>query len=55
MKKSYFKIWLGGIVIGLFVGALVGGFTVATMMTATIYKLSIAKPVCNLSGQIITK
>ena len=54
MKKTT-KTFIGGTVIGIIVGALVGGFTVASLMAGALFQLSIAQPVCDLQGQIITK
>jgi hypothetical protein len=54
-KKSRIRSFIGGSVCGLIIGALIGGFTIASLMSSALIKLSLAKPVCNLSGQIITK
>ena len=55
MEKSRLKSFIGGSVCGLIIGALIGGFTIACLMSSALINLSLSKPVCNPSGQIITK
>jgi hypothetical protein len=55
MKTTRLKLAIFWGICGILVGALIGGFTVASLMSSALIKLSLSKPVCNLSGQIITK
>jgi hypothetical protein len=55
MKTTRLKLAIFWGICGILVGALIGGFTMTAIMGSALIKVSLSKPVCNLSGQIITK
>lgn len=45
MEKSRKKSFIGGIVIGLLVGALIGGYTIAVIMGSAFIDYSLSHPI----------